>query len=876
MIRKITSLIALLVVATTSLVAQQTEVTIRGEAFYINGRPTYEGRYWKGNKVEGLLMNSRMVQGVFDDLNPETRDGFAYPDTGVWDANRNTAEFVENMETWRDHGVLGFTICLQGGSPVGYGGSKCINSAFDKNGAFRDDYKGRLKLILDRADELGMVPIVSYFYFGQDQYLENEAAVLRAVDEATAWILEQGYRNVIIEIANESDIYYDHEIIKAPNNHKLIARAKSITRDGRSLLVSTSLSGNNAPTEEIAATADFLLLHGNGISKYENMRKLIHKTRALKNYRPMPILVNEDDNCNFDRENNNCTAAVEEYVSWGFFDFRYKGETDIKEGYQTVPVDWGIDSERKQGFFNLVKEITAYGTDPEMFNNPILPGYHPDPSICRVGDEYYMVNSSFEWWPCMPIHRSRDLVNWELVGYGRVDPAKLPVREGTGDSGGIFAVTIRHHDGLFYLITTMIGGKGNFYITTADPTGEWSDPVWLGSEGIDPSLFWDEDGKCYYVGHGHPDNPFRGAGHCCSWVQELDTKAGKLVGKKVDISEGHAINASYAEGPHIYKKDGKYVLTVAEGGTGFTHSITQHYSDNIFGPYTPSHINPIITHRHLGADSHFQSIGHTDIVETQNGDWYMVALGTRNYGGHTYLARETFLTPMKWEYIYGQLSMVVNPGVGRVLEADKRPNLPWSPVPAVPIRDEFDGEELALKWNMLRSPLEKWYTLDKGELTLNLRPQTASEFVNPSLLAQRIQSINFTASTRMELKSKKDNEQAGIVLYRGTTSYATFAKRGDKIVVLVKMGDEIEEIASVDAPKGEVILTVKADNETLSFFYGEPDEPLTRIDATAPLRVISSGKGGQFNGPMVGVYATSNGEKSRAKATFKWFDYINR
>ncbi len=876
MFKKIFSLAVLTLAATSSLMAQNTEVTIRGEQFFINGKPTYEGRYWKGHKVEGLLMNSRMVQGVFDDLNPETRHGFAYPDTGVWSADRNTREFVENMETWRDHGVLGFTICLQGGSPVGYGGSKCINSAFDKDGAFRDDYKGRLKLILDRADELGMVPIVSYFYFGQDQYLEDEKAVLRAVDEATAWILEQGYRNVLVEIANESDIYYDHEIIKAKNNHKLIARAKSITRDGRSLLVSTSLSGNNVPTEEIAKVADFLLLHGNGVKRYENMRKLIRNTRALENYRPMPILVNEDDNCNFDREMNNCVAAVEEYASWGFFDFRYKGETDIREGYQTVPVDWGIDSERKRGFFNLVKDITAYGTAPEMFNNPILPGYHPDPSICRVGEEYYMVNSSFEWWPCMPIHRSRDLVNWELVGYGKVDPAKLPVREGTGDSGGIFAATIRHHDGLFYLITTMIGGKGNFYITAEDPTGEWSDPVWLGSEGIDPSLFWDEDGKCYYVGHGHPDNPFRGAGHCCSWVQELDTEKGMLVGEKHDISEGHAINASYAEGPHIYKKDGKYVLTVAEGGTGFTHSITQHYSDHIFGPYTPSHINPIITHRHLGQDEHFQCIGHTDIVETQNGDWYMVALGVRNYDGQSYLARETFLTPMKWEKYYGGLSMVVNPGVGRVLEADKRPNLPWSPVPVDPTRDEFEGDELALKWNMLRSPLEKWYELKDGELTLDVRPQSASEFVNPSLLAQRIQSIAFTTSTRLDFKSRKENEQAGIILYRDSKSYCTFTKRGDKLVVSLKLDDVMEELAVVEAPKGEVILTVKADDKTLSFFYGKVDEPLERIDVTTPLKVIGSRHGGQFNGPMVGVYATSNGEKSRAKATFKWFDYINR
>ncbi len=347
-------------IPTLAVQAQQTEVSIHGDQFYINGAPTYQGRYYNGHKGEGLLMNSRMVQGVFDDLNPETRDRFKSPDTGVWDADRNTREFVEAMDSWLEHGLLGFTICLQGGSPLGYGANGCINSAYDKDGTFRDDYKARLKLILDHADEIGMVPIVSFFYFGQDEYLNDEAAVLRAVDQTTEWILESGYRNVLIEVANECNIYYNHDIIKAENNHKLIERVKNITKDGRRLLVSTSLSGNHAPTEAILAASDFVLLHGNGIKEPENMRKLIAKTRAMKSYRPMPVVVNEDDHYDFDKESSNMIVALEEYTSWGYFDFRRKDETDIREGYQSVPVDWRINSDRKRAFFGKVKEVSGY------------------------------------------------------------------------------------------------------------------------------------------------------------------------------------------------------------------------------------------------------------------------------------------------------------------------------------------------------------------------------------------------------------------------------------------------------------------------------------------------------------------------------------
>ncbi len=235
----------------------KTVVTIEGEAIHINGQPTYPGRYWEGHKIEGLLFNSRMVQGIFDDLNPSTRAQFHYPDTDTWDPERNTNEFVAAMPAWRDHGVLGFTINMQGGSPIGYGNREWRNSAFEANGELRPAYMARLKRILDRADELGMVPIVGYFYFGQDQYLKDEAAVLNATDKATNWLLEQGYRNVLVEINNECNVRYDHPVLQPDNVHRLIQRVQAQSRDGHRLLVSTSYGGGHRAQAQCCSSSGF-------------------------------------------------------------------------------------------------------------------------------------------------------------------------------------------------------------------------------------------------------------------------------------------------------------------------------------------------------------------------------------------------------------------------------------------------------------------------------------------------------------------------------------------------------------------------------------------------------------------------------------------
>jgi len=341
---------------------RQTEVAIDGEQFRINGKLTYAGRTWNGKKIEGLLFNSRMVQAIFDDLNPDTAANWQYPDTGKWDADRNTRDFIAAMPEWRRHGLLAFTLNLQGGNPRGYGADQpWHNSAFTPEGELRPEYMKRLESILDRADDLGMVAILGIFYFGQDQRLKDEAAVVRALDRAVDWIVAKGYRNVMIEVNNECNVRYDHEILKPDRVHELIQRVQERTQGRQRLLVGTSYGGGTIPKPNVVRASDFLLLHGNGVKEPKRIAEMVRQTRQVDGYRPMPILFNEDDHFDFDKPENNFVAAVNEYASWGYFDYRMKDE-GFHEGYQSVPVDWRVSSARKRGFFSLLKEI-VYGVE---------------------------------------------------------------------------------------------------------------------------------------------------------------------------------------------------------------------------------------------------------------------------------------------------------------------------------------------------------------------------------------------------------------------------------------------------------------------------------------------------------------------------------
>lgn len=330
----------------------RTTIAIHDAEFWLNGRPTYPGRTFRGAKIQGLLLNSRMVQGIFDDANPATRARWAYPDTRQWDPDRNTREFLAAMPDWRAHGLLSFTINLQGGSPEGYSKSQpWENSAYDPDGTLRPAYMARLAPILDRADELGMAPIVGLFYFGQAHRLADEAAVKRATVNAIGWLQARGYRNILVEIANETGNSYHHEILKPDRIHELITFAKS-----KGFLAGVSYGGGKIPLPNAVKASDFLLIHGNGVSDPEKITAMVNATRQVDGYRPMPILFNEDDHFLFDQPHNNFLAAIEAYASWGYFE---PGESNYIDGYQCPPVNWRINTPRKQAFFALVSQITG-------------------------------------------------------------------------------------------------------------------------------------------------------------------------------------------------------------------------------------------------------------------------------------------------------------------------------------------------------------------------------------------------------------------------------------------------------------------------------------------------------------------------------------
>jgi hypothetical protein len=332
--------------------APKTTVSIEGDRFLINGQPTYKGRTWQGHKIEGLLLNSRMVQGIYDDTNPETSKRWAYKDTGQWDAERNTREFLAAMPEWRKHGLLAFSINLQGGSPEGYSEEQpWINTAIAPDGSLKPAYMARLKRILDKADDLGMVAILGIFYFGQDERVNDEEAIKKAVDNTVDWVFANGYRNVLLEIDNECNVArYDHEILKPARIQELIERAKARTKDGRRLLVSTSYGGNAIPQPNVVKSADFLLLHGNGVKDPKRISEMVRLTRAVAGYTTKPILFNEDDHFDFNQPDFNMLGSLREYASWGYFD---------PDGYQSPPVNWGLDTARKKAFFAKLREITG-------------------------------------------------------------------------------------------------------------------------------------------------------------------------------------------------------------------------------------------------------------------------------------------------------------------------------------------------------------------------------------------------------------------------------------------------------------------------------------------------------------------------------------
>ncbi|GAE29561.1 glycoside hydrolase family 43 protein [Halalkalibacter hemicellulosilyticus] len=512
----------------------------------------------------------------------------------------------------------------------------------------------------------------------------------------------------------------------------------------------------------------------------------------------------------------------------------------------------------------------------KTFNNPILPGFYPDPSICRVHDDYYLVTSSFAYYPGVPIFHSKDLVNWEQIGHVLDRPTQLPL-DGQKQSQGIFAPTIRYHDGVFYMITTNVGHGGNFFVTATDPAGPWSDPYYLDAPGIDPSLFFDDDGKVYYTGTRPAPEGEKYSGNWEVWLQELDLETKQLVGEPTGLWRGALRDVIWPEGPHLYKVNGCYYLLISEAGTGHHHAVSVARSEHVSGPYVGNPGNPILTHRHLGKDYPIVNVGHCDLVDTQNGEWWAVGLASRIYGGYyRNLGRETFLLPVTWEDGWP----IMSPGTGKLEMTYPLPDLP-SVKSLVPSPcDHFEDEKLDFKWNFIRTPKEEFYSLTErpGHLSLKLRAQQMSELEQPSFVGRRQQHIHFAAATAMEFIPTNENEEAGLVLLQSHEYHFRFVytKQGNQQVMrLIKCTEGIEEVLKelpIDAAK--LYLKVQARGQDYSFYFGETTANYKALLENVDGRILSTDVAGGFVGAVLGMYASSNGISSDEKAYFDWFEYV--
>ncbi|GLQ55397.1 hypothetical protein [Devosia nitrariae] len=341
-----------------------TVVSIDGTKFVVNGEPTHKGKTWRGHSLEGLLFNSRMAQALTDDENPSTRGVWMYPDGEVFTAKRNNDEFVAALKDYRAHGLDAVCINLQSGSPQGYSNVQPWTiTGFNADGSIKQPWLDRLDRVITEADRLGMVVVLGLFYWKQTRVFADEAAVRRAVENTVDWLAERGARNVLLEIGNEVDLTFFQPIIEAPRCHELIRLAQQRSEGrfdtpGGRLLVSTSLARPSPVGANIMETADFLLLHGNGTHHPDSVRLMARANRAQPAYRAMPVMINEDDHFDFDKPDNNFAAAIGEYLSWGYFDYRMNRER-FEDGFQSLPVDWTINSDRKRAFFSYLKGITG-------------------------------------------------------------------------------------------------------------------------------------------------------------------------------------------------------------------------------------------------------------------------------------------------------------------------------------------------------------------------------------------------------------------------------------------------------------------------------------------------------------------------------------
>lgn len=509
---------------------------------------------------------------------------------------------------------------------------------------------------------------------------------------------------------------------------------------------------------------------------------------------------------------------------------------------------------------------------PGDFRNPVLQGFYPDPSIVRVGEDFYLVNSSFSWFPGIPVFHSRDLVSWKQIGNAISRPEQLDFK-GRELSQGVFAPAISYHDGIFYIVNTCFFCGGNYVITAKNPAGPWSDPVWLKELGwgIDPSLFFDDDGTAWLLNNDVPPGKEMYEGHRAVWIQRFDTRTMKLVGPRTVLLDGGVDpqeNPTWIEGPHIFRKGGWYYLTAAEGGTGDRHSQVVLRGRRPEGPFMPFRHNPILTQRDLdpARPNPITSAGHADLVDTASGDWWAVFLATRPYTGDAYnTGRETFLLPVTWTG--DGWPVILEPGKP-IPTVAPRPNLPRDPAPPIPnsgpftVMEEFDGKALGLNWMRMRNPEGMWHRLAGGSLYLTPRSQGLGDVANPSFVARRQQHMNMEASTRLRFEPGA-GEAAGLaIIQRDEYWYALLvADAGGKREVRVVVRDGAETpaagrvLASAPVPAGDIRLRMVAEGGKMHFDWAGANGDWKRLLSDADGTVLSTWRARGFVGAMVGPYA---------------------
>lgn len=494
--------------------------------------------------------------------------------------------------------------------------------------------------------------------------------------------------------------------------------------------------------------------------------------------------------------------------------------------------------------------IMAYATN---YNNPIIPGFHPDPSVCKANGKYYLVCSSFQYFPAVPIFESSDMLKWEQIGYVIDRNEQLDLKRATSWTG-IYAPTIRFHDGIFYMITTNVGGKGNFMVTAKDPRGPWSMPIYLKQGGIDPSLYFDGD-RCYMV--SNPDNAIT--------LCEIDKTTGKQLTDSKVIWRG--TGGRYPEGPHIYKKDNYYYLLISEGGTEIAHKLTMARSKNIFGPYESNPHNPIFTHCSVNAQSsNIQGTGHGDLIEDYDGNWWMSMLAFRQYeGSYHHIGRETFLAPVVWEKDKWPVVNGNNPLVVKTDIANTGCKISNSAAKGFGL--------LSHEWIHIQNPITERYRISDNKLTLIASASSLTENDHPTFMGRRQQSASCSVISCVDASGLNKGDEAGITAYQIHNGHCEiFIKRALdgqlSVYSRVTLMSVVKESVPMTISDNKVTLTIQCSPKKYSLGYMTDNQHQPCIINTVDTQLLSTEVVGGFTGCILGMYATGSGS-----ASFDYFDY---